>query len=208
MRNLFDVDVEAVGRLVREANAGLAQRCADLVAVFDQMPPALDSDDAVRRAEAFARQIKAAISEVRKAKMQDKAPFARAEKVLDTYFTEMSKPLQKAANGVDSALNVARNHAKSRDRSASAVTPIAAGAGAQVVMTAVEPDPPGLISAEVTAQLPTVWRAEFIDRAALDLEALRDLMTDAEMDRLVARWLKENGPKRLRGVRWTEVVKT
>jgi hypothetical protein len=172
------------------------------------MPSTLETDDAVVRAEAFARQIKAAVSDVRKAKSADKAPFTRAGKVVDGFFESLSKPLDRALATVDRALDAARRRA-ARDAAAdAAVTPIATGAGAQVVIMAAEPPASNDVSPEVIRQLSTIWKASFIDRGRLDLEALRDLMTDTEMDRLVARWLKENGPRPLGGVTWVEVVKT
>ena len=211
-RNLFDVDVEAIERLLTEANAPLMQRCEQLIAALARMPAALESDDDVARAESYARQLKAAMSDLRKAKVTDRAPFARAEKTFDAFFARLRKPLDRTLSTVERALDAARARAL-RDVAIPlpeepAITPIAVGGG-DVVMTATEPPhPPNVPSAQAVAHLPTVWKASFIDRGALDLDALRELMTDTEMDRLVTRWLKEHGPKPLRGVTWVEVVKT
>jgi hypothetical protein len=45
-----------------------------------------------------------------------------------------------------------------------------------------------------------------VNRALLDLEALRPHFTDTELDRAVARWLEANGPRELAGVAWRQVV--
>lgn len=209
--NLFDVDVEAIERLLAEANAPLMQRCEQLAAALARMPASLQTDDDVLRAEAYARQIKAAMSDLRKAKVADRAPFAQAEKTFDAFFTRLRKPLDHTLSAVERALEAARARtaqAAPPEVLDQVVTPIAVGGGG-VVMTAMEPtQPAGGPSRDVIARLPTAWKASFIDRGLLDLEALRDIMTDTEMDRLVSRWLKEHGPKPLRGVTWVEVVKT
>ena len=212
MSNLFQVDVEAVERLLAEANAALVRRCQDLVAALDRMPAILETDDAVRRAEVYARQLKAMVAEIRKAKSSDKAPFAAAGKAVDAFFDAHRKSLDRTLAAVEQALDAARQRALTQAEEtrptdeAPAVTPIALG-GERLVITAVGPESPRP-SATVAERLPTVWKASFIDRSTLDLEALRDLMTDADMNRLVTRWLNTHGPKPLQGVRWARVVKT
>ena len=211
-RNLFDVDVEAIERLLTEANAPLVKRCEQLTAALARMPATLDTDDDVKRAESYARQIKGAMADLRKAKATDRAPFAQAEKAFDAFFARLRKPLERTLASVELALDAARaralRDAAGRQPDKPPCIPIAIGGG-DIVMTGTEP--PSSLSgptAQAVAQLPTVWKAGSIDRGALDLDALRELMTDSELDRFVLRWLRLHGPKPLRGVTWVEVVKT
>jgi len=196
--NLFAVDAEAVGRLVAEANLALANRVRELLAALERMPRQLADDDGVRRAETFARQIRAAMAEARRAKQADKAPFGAAAKVIDGFFDSVTKPLDRALRVVEGALTEARQRAVLAAPPASAATPLVSGPAGAVVI--------GAVSAATA--LATVWKAEHIDRAALDLEALRGHFTDMELDRAVARWLAENGATPLAGVRWIEAVTT
>ena len=209
MRNLFDVNVAIVEQILAEANAALLRRCEDLLAAHGRMPPTLPDDASVARARSFARQLKAAIAEARRAKIDDKAPFIRANKAVDAFFGAFTKRLSAALLDVERALEDARQRATAPVAGGD-VRPVATAAGRPVIVIADQGQLDGAPrpSHASVAAIPTIWKAGEIDRRTLDLDALRSLMTDAELDRLVARWLKQHGPAPLEGVRWTKVVKT
>ncbi|WP_426956948.1 hypothetical protein [Muricoccus radiodurans] len=196
--NLFGIEAGDVAPRLAEANAALVARRDAILAALERVPDPLPDADAAARAFRFAGQIKAAIAETRSTKTADCGPLRAAQKAADGFFEEVSRPLQRALARVEALLT----RAAAPPPPVAATPPAMAGAAAPEVVAA-KPVPPAV---PVAANLPLVWKAERVNRAALDLEALREHFTDTELDRAVARWLDANGPGDLTGVSWRQVV--
>jgi hypothetical protein len=201
--NLFQVDLDAVARLLREANEGLVSRCQELGQAASRMPDTFSTDDEVRRAHRFAEQLNKCRGDIRRAKLSDSKPFASGKKAIDVFFGDFATPIDAALRKVERALTV------TLIAPAPAPTPavsVVTGEGAALIVGATNTE--NGVSRAIRDELPKVWEAARIDRARLDLNALRYLFTDNEIDRAVRRWLDKNGPEKLDGVTWRHVVKT
>ncbi len=204
--NLFGLDPAAVAPALAEANEALLARRDALLAALERVPDPLPDAAAAERVYRFGGQLRAALTEARRAKTGDCAPLRRGQKAADAFFEEVSRPLERALRRVEALLTraaappAATMPAEAPGDAGGAASPEALPAGTPPDTTSGDlADPPG-------ADLPTVWRAARVERAGLDLEALRPLFTDGELDRVVARWLEARGPAPLAGVVWHRVV--
>jgi hypothetical protein len=105
--NLFGLEAGDLASRLAEANAALLARRDALLAALDRVPDPLPDGDAAARALRFAGQLRATLGEARSAKMADSAPLRGAQKAVDGFFDEVSRPLQRALAHVEALLTQA-----------------------------------------------------------------------------------------------------
>lgn len=198
-------------------------RARALVAAGARLPSALRDDMSLHRATRFARQLDNAGVELRRARLTATRPLRIALKAASAVFSPLEAELRtlRARTGdmLDAALAEGRLEVseppgptsapatQSRDPLLEEVTPAAlpAGRGHTAPGTAAQVQAsPSPATAARSGGRPAVaagWAVAEIDRAAVDLEALRPYLTDHALRQAIERQLRAEGPHRLAGVR-------
>ena len=205
--NLFAIDYDAIRSTLADANAPLLRRRDDLLAAYARAPEQLETDEDVDRARRFAGQLDEAIRETRKARLSDGRPFRDASATVKSFFDEIDKPLRNASRSILARLTDAAH----RGRPTPGETPIPAPparigidvSGAAIVTTAPHRSPQ---STPLHPEIKLAWSIEDFDRATLDLEALRDYLTEAAILAACRKHLADHGPQKLSGVVYHEVA--
>jgi hypothetical protein len=204
--NLFAIDYDAIKTTLTDANAPLLKRRADLLAAFSRAPESLALDEDVTRARRFAGQLDKAIRDARRARLSDGRPFRDASATVKTFFAEIENPLKEALQAILKRLTDASHRSRPRpaDPPVSEPTPLGIDISGKTIATAGSHQPPQ--STDPHAEIPLAWSIERFDRAALDLEALRNCLTDAAILVACRRHLADHGPHALAGVVYREVA--
>lgn len=191
--NWASLDDAELAALLPERHADLLARRDALLAAMARVPDPLDTPDAVARAQKFATLLRAARSGADKTRQDDKQPFLVAGKRVDAFFKSITAPLDEALRELQHRLTDARLVAME------APAPPPEHTAAPMPDAAV---PPPIDSTSIDA----VTTVVAIDRAALDIEALRDVFTDRELLDAVQRHLRRHGPT-LAGVTYHDVAR-
>jgi len=199
--NLFDVDIAALERLLADANERLVARRDELVAAMDRVPPSFESHDDIERARIFATRLGKLLTECDRQRKADKASFVKAGKSVDRFFAAISTPADDALKDLEQRMERTA-HPDQPPAPNAAATRIVSSADLAVILSASPPAAASQIPDEVL-----VWEVKAVNRAALDLETLRDLFTDRELDTVIQRHLRKAGPNALRGVTYRKAVR-
>ncbi len=203
--NLFAIDYDAISATLADANAPLLRRRDDLLAASARVPEQLDTDEDVDRARRFAGQLDEAIRETRKARLSDGRPFRDALATVKRFFDEIDKPLQNASRSILKRLTDAAHRVRPTPGETPVPAPPAAigidHSGEAIVTTAPHRSPHPL-----HPEIKLAWSIEDFDRATLDLEALRDYLTEAAILAACRKHLADHGPQKLSGAVYQEVA--
>lgn len=204
--NLFAIDHAAIEATLKDANEPLIKRGADLIAAYARMPESLVSDDDVTRARRFSGQLDEAIKEIRKARLSDGRPFKTATATVKAFFDGIDKPIKQALENVLTRLTDAADRGRPApdDIPEAAKAPVGIDVSGETIITAKSQQSPEPASPRAEIQL--AWSIEAVDRATLDLEALRSYLTDASLLAACRKHLATNGPHKLGGVSYREVA--
>ena len=199
--NLFDVDVPALERLLRDANERLVARRDDLVAEMARVPQVFESGEEIERVRAFAAQRGKLLTECDRQRKADKNTFLKAGKTVDGFFAAVSEPAEEALRELERRMDQAAQSVRHATAEIDP-TPVILAADQPVIRSGGEPSPGAPVPEEVL-----VWEVEAIHRPTLDLEALRDLFTERELGTVIQRHLRKAGPNALRGVTYRRKVR-
>ena len=204
--NLFAIDYDAIETTLRDANERLIKRGADLLAAFSRMPDSLASDEDVTSARRFAGQLDEATKEARRARLSDGRPFKDATATVKAFFDGIEKPIKEALEVVLKRLTDAAHRSRPGpdDIPVSAPAPVGIDISGETIVTAKSYQSPQLTPPHEEIQL--AWSIEGFDRAKLDLEALRNYLTDAAILAACRKHLAGHGPHKLLGVSYCEVA--
>jgi hypothetical protein len=221
--NIFAIDFDAVIRAIAEANANLVERHHRLMDAVKRVPPQLETDDEIERAQRFAEQLKKDASLCAKARREDTKPLRDLVKKVEAFFKTMEGQSKRARDDVLAALSDA-----GRRRAAAAASAADHQPAPPADPTGHTPQPDGAKLSETVminretgevlgtatrapsapppsaVEIPMVWEVAAVDRDSLDLEQLRPLFTDGELMLAAKRHLKEKGPHTLRGVTYEQ----
>jgi len=164
--NLFDVDIAALERLLREANERLVARRDELVAAMDRAPQSFESREDIGTARIFATQLSKLLTECEAQRKADKASFVKAGKSVDRFFAAISTHADTALKELEQ-----RMERTAHPDQPSAATRIVSSADHAVILSASPPATASNIPDEVL-----VRKVKAVNRAALDLETLRNLL--------------------------------
>jgi len=207
--NLFAIDIDAVIQAITEANAALVDRHNRLMDARDRVPPHLETDDDVERAKRFAEQLRDDARRCRAARLADTKPLNLLLKRVEAFFKTMEKQANTACEDMMTALSDAgRRRAAQARASSQPVGPTAAPAPVMInretgEVLAVAMPSATQRTAPDTAILLT-WHVDTVDRATVDLEALRPFLTEAALLTAARAHLKVNGPRTLPGATYVE----
>ncbi len=205
--NLFAIDHDAIRSTLGDANAPLLRRRDDLLAASARAPELLDTDEDIDRARLFARQLDDAIREARAARLADGRPFRGASATVKRFFDDIEGPLKSASRTILARLTdtAHRGRRMQTETPVSAPpTPVGIDVSGEPVVTAAPRQAPSAAAAHREIML--VWSIESVDRATLDLEALRDYLTEASILAACRKHLADHGPRPLAGVQYREVA--
>lgn len=209
--NLFAIDIDASLRAIAEANTGLVDRHKKLMDALDRVPPHLETDDDIERAKRFAEQLKDHASRCRTARLADIKPLRKLVERVEAFFKTMEKPANAARDEVMAALSeVGRRRAAQARASPQHVAPspetvIINRETGEVLAAAI---PPAAPSTARTAAIPLTWHVDTVDRATVDLEALRPFLSEAALQTAARAHLQANGPHTLPGATYVEKAAT
>ncbi|MCW1918338.1 hypothetical protein NX862_06210 [Rhodobacter sp. KR11] len=204
--NIFAIDIDAAERSVAEANAELVQRHTLLLEAFDRIPTTLETAENIERAKRFARQLNESAQNCRRIRLADTKPIRDLLRRVDDFFKKMEKQATDAQNFVLEALSrEGRLQAE-----ASRLDQTAAVASSPVVSLIVQPETGEILgtaqrrAVDNAAAVQLQWAVDRIDRAEIELEALRPYLTDAALLHAVKAHLKANGPNALTGATYVQ----
>lgn len=207
--NLFSIDIDAVLRAIAEANAGLVDRHNKLMAALSRVPPHLETDDDIERAKRFAEQLKDDASRCRAARLADTKPLNLLVKRVEAFFKTMEKQANAARDEVMTALSDAGRRRAALVRASA--PPVSLTPSPETVMINRETGevlaaatPPAAPRTAPAADIPLTWHVDAVDRATVDLEALRPFLTEAALLTAARAHLKANGPHTLPGATYVE----
>jgi len=204
--NLFAIDYGAIETTLRDANARLLKRRDDLLAAFARAPAPLALDEDIDRARHFAKQLERAIREAKRARLSDGRPFRDASATVKVFFDEIEKPLKNTLQAILKRLTDAAHQSQSTPSTppVPTSTPVGIDTSGEIIATA-ELHPPSQPGAQ-HAEIQLAWEVEGYDRTGLNLEALRNYLTDAAILAACRKHLADNGPHKLDGVVYREVA--
>jgi hypothetical protein len=205
--NLFAIDHDAIKSTLADANAPLLKRRDDLLAACSRAPERLESDEDVTRARRFAGQLDEAIEEARKARLSDGRPFRDASATVKSFFDEIEKPLQSASRTILKRLtDTAHRGRRYQAEPPMPEPPTAVGidVSGEAIVTSMPQQTTH--SADAHPEIRLVWSIQGFDRSTLNLEALRDFLTDASILAACRKHLAVHGPHKLQGVEYEEVA--
>ncbi len=196
--NLYSIDFDALHSVLAEANAHLARKQEKLLAEINRTSLAQVPQDA---SIMLARKLKAAIRELREARLSDGAPFRRANEVIKAYFAELDRPLAKALESLQRHLSRGFDpQGQAQANPGGAMTIAVTRDGEPIIEARAGPASPG------PAQIPSKWEVRSVDRNIVDLEELRALFTDRELRLACNRHLARHGPHGLGGVTYARLA--
>lgn len=205
--NLFAIDIEAVLRAIAEANSELVDRHNKLMDALHRMPPHLEYDDDIERAKRFAEQLKDDARRCRSARLADTKPLNMLVKRVEAFFKTMEKQANAARDEVMAALSEEGRRRAAQVRGSPQHIPptpetVMINRETGEVLAALTP--PAVPRAAPAAAIPLTWHIDTVDRATVDLEALRPFLTDAALLTAARAHLKANGPHTLPGATYVE----
>ena len=203
--NLFAIDFDALKSSLKDANQGLTDRVNDILAALDRMPTSLETSDDIRRANQFARQIDDRISEIKRARLSNGKPFRTATTTMKSFFDEMEKPLKVGLETVLGLLTqAAKNNLALEDITTSQNQK---SIGIEISgETIVSVNSDQISQHESTDGIRLVWNVDSFDRDSLDLEPLREYLTDTVILTACKKHLADHGPNRIVGVQYRRIA--
>lgn len=183
--NLFAIDLDATLGALAEANVDLARRFGGMMAARARLPAVLGTDDDVIGARRLAEEAHAFRARCRAARLEDARPLRALAARVAGFFMDMEA---EAAQAREEALERLTQAARRRDVGRAGPPPCAR-------------HPPD------RAAIPTTWEVSAVDRATLDLEALRPFLADAALRAAARAHLAAHGPHALRGAAHAEVAR-
>ncbi|MCU0242835.1 MAG: hypothetical protein MUF51_10480 [Vicinamibacteria bacterium] len=205
--NLFAIDIDAVLRAIAEANAGLVDRHKRLMDALRRVPPHLESDDDIERAKRFVEQLKDDASRCRAARLADTKPLNLLVKRVEAFFKTMEKEANAARDEVMAELSNAGRRRAAQARGSPqhvAPTPETVMINRETGEVLAAATPPAAPRTAPAAVITLTWHVDTVDRATVDLEALRPFLTEAALLTAARAHLKANGPHTLPGATYVE----
>jgi hypothetical protein len=203
--NIFAIDFDAIRNSLNDANLVLTERVNDILAALDRLPSSLETSDDIHRANKFARQIDDQISEVRRARLLDGKPFRVATTTVKSFFDEMEKPLKKGLETVLELLTETAEVNLAFEDTDSSQNPESIGieiSGETIV--SINSDQTS--HHKSTTDIHLTWNVESFDRDSLDLEALRNYLTDRVILTACKKHLADHGPNQINGVEYQRIA--
>ncbi|MFT3688110.1 hypothetical protein [Paenirhodobacter sp.] len=201
--NLFSLDLEAIERVLSDANAGLVEEVRAHLDRHQSLLQGGPSPESAAALHQFREETKALLKKVGKVRLQDGRPFTDATKTIKAWFDGLERDLKRA----DAELRDRLDHVLST-APASGAEPargpeeIGHARNAGVIVMA-HSDAGG----PVEARVPREWTVSDFDREKMDFNALRDHFTDHAIRSALDKHLKAAGPNLLEGVDYILGVK-
>jgi hypothetical protein len=163
------------------------------------VPPELTTREEIERGKVFARQIREALADTRRARLSDGRPFAQATATVKEFFRQIDASLNGALDAMTGRLTRAarRQQEGQPQQNAPPAGPVSISFSGEPVLSVRHPEP---------SDIPLVWTVERFDRAALDLEALRPFLTKTAILGACRKHLEMRGPNLLAGVTYAQVA--
>jgi hypothetical protein len=195
----FQIDHNKIRLILTNAYISLRQRRDNVIAAFAKLPDQLATDEDIELAQRIVRELNETREAARRDRLSDQKPFKDASAMVQEFFDDIEKPLQGALKDV---LNRIADVARSRQPN----FPADASPGDAVAIAGETPIVTNSPLAKVLGpDIELVWSVKGIDRATLDLEKLRDYLTEVSLFTACRKHLKERGSEQIKGV-WYERV--
>lgn len=191
--NLFAIDIDAITKVLAEANEKLIARKDELIAAMSRVPDQLQSADQIDRGKRFAAQLEATLQDCRNARLADGAPLRRAAATVRAFFAMVDQPLRDALGSMRDRLTDAAL------RTPSHATAIGVDYEGTEFMTTP--------AASAAGDVELVWTVAGFERGTVDLSALRDDFTDAVILAACKKHLAQHRSDRLTGVIYKQTAK-
>ena len=196
----FQIDHTKIRSILADAYMSLRQRCDDALAAFAELPDQLTTDEDIDLAQGVVRELNETREAARRGRLSDQKPFKDASSTVQQWFDDIEKPLQDALSNVlnriaDVALSRRPNFPADRSTSDPVVK-----VGEIAIVSKLA------IAKVLGPDIELVCSVKAFDRATLDLEKLRNYLTDVSLLTACRKYLKEHGSEQLMGVWYEEVA--
>jgi len=206
--NVFAIDFDAVVQTINDSNESLVKRHEDLMAARDRIPAALHANDEVAKAKRFAEQLNEHASLCRSTRLSDTKPLRELVKHVEGFFKNMENDTKVAQEKVLEVLGEKARETYPPSQSGSDWNrdgeSFLVDNTTGEVLGSTYPTQSGHPAGAEAIRMS--WEIEDIDREAMDLEALREHLTDAALMNAARKHLKSNGPHTLRGATYRQVA--
>jgi hypothetical protein len=170
-----------------------------VIAAFAKLPDQLATDEDIELAQGVVRELNETREAARRDRLRDQKPFKDASATVQEFFDDIEKPLQgPLKNVLNRIADVARSRQPNFPADQSTGDPVARAGETPIVTNSP-------LAKVLGPEIELVWSVKDIDRATLDLERVRDYLTEVSLLTACRKHLKEHGPEQIKGV-WHERV--
>ncbi len=206
--NIFAIDFDAVVQTIKDANDDLSNRHNELLAACNRMPTTLQSNDEIRKAKKFAEQLKQHQSACRSTRLGDTKPLRALVKRVEKFFKEMEDDAKTMQDTVinklsEKALSTSFSSQENREDHLGSKSFLVDSRSGEILGSA------ALATSDRSSEpedILTSWEIDTINRETIDLDALRDYLSDSAILNAARKHLKANGPMKLRGASYKQVA--
>jgi hypothetical protein len=196
----FQIDHNKIRSILANAYISLRQRRDDVIAAFAKLPNQLTTDEDIELAQGVVRELNETREAARRDRLSDQKPFKDASATVQECFEDIEKSLQGALSKVLNRIaDVARSRQPNFPADRSTADPVATAGETPIVTNSP-------LAKVLGPEIELVWLVKDIDRATLDLEKLRNYLTDAALFTACRKHLKEHGSEKIKGVWYEEVA--
>jgi hypothetical protein len=196
----FQIDHIKLRSILADAYLSLRQRRDIVIAAFAKLPDQLATDEDIELAQGVVRELNETRETARRDRLSDQKPFKDASATVQEFFDDIEKPLQSAlSNVLNRIADVASSRKSNFPADRLAADPVVKAGEAPVVTNSP-------LAKVLGPEIELVWSIKEINRATLDLEKLRNYLTEASLLTACRKHLKEHGSEKIRGVWYKEVA--
>jgi hypothetical protein len=197
----FAIDHGTIKSILVNAYASLLKRRDDVIAACANVPEHLQTENDFNNAQHIVEELKEAKNAARTARLSNQSPFKDASATVQEFFHDIEGPLQSALKTVlDRLTEAAHSRRPNLPKESMKPAPVVGiGAGSPIVTSS-------HLAAVLGPEIKLVWSVEGVDRATLNLEILRDFLTDACLLGACRKHLAAKGPNQIAGVVYKETA--
>jgi hypothetical protein len=196
--NLFLINHDEIERLLHEATAALREKCDRIIFQYSEVPDELETDADLGRARDILGRIREVKKEAHQEALKDQTPFKAAVKTVKEFYDDIEKPLADALQDILNRFLYAK-----REGLLSAGDDPGTTIGVNIEGESIATSTP-------LTHIMFVRSIECIDRATVDLEKLRNFLSEACLRKACERYHRKAGNKQdvIAGVTYREVARS
>ena len=227
--NLFSIDLEAIERVLEDANAPMLSQAEQIISKAIEYPNEINENAEAEELKSFLAQLRLQTKQVAQARLSDGRPFSDASKVVKAWFGKTEDRLKTADKRISNILSQyasalhaqaaeirRRNEDKQRllrEEEQKKDIPIIQATSGENIISAKPPNPVRVQELnerlEEEPEVPSValvWQVKDYDINRLDLEKLRNHFSESAIKNAIKSHIKQHGAHQILGVEYEQTV--